>query len=81
MSFPVRKSNIERKIALKPWDRLKATYLHISHENTSNISKQGPNTCYTALRVVRLISIALERGRVPPFYITSFGFPHDRQMY
>ena len=27
MSFPARKSNIERKIAMKTWDKLKTTYL------------------------------------------------------
>ena len=39
VSFPARKSKIERKIAMKTWDLLKATYLiallHISNENTA----------------------------------------------
>ena len=39
VSFPARKSKIERKIAMKTWDILKATYLiallHISNENTA----------------------------------------------
>ena len=38
MSFPGRKSTIERKIAMKTWDKLETTYfialLHISNENT-----------------------------------------------
>ena len=39
VSFPAWKSTIERKIAMKTWDILKATYLiallHISNENTA----------------------------------------------
>ena len=54
---------LERKIAVKTWEKLKATYsialLNISNENTAYLfeisryikySKQGPNTCYVALR-------------------------------
>ena len=43
--FPVRKSKIERKIAMKIWDtvKLKASYLidlsHISNENTAYLFK------------------------------------------
>ena len=39
VSFPARKSKIERKIAMKSWNLLKATnqiaLLHISNENTT----------------------------------------------
>ena len=39
MSFPARKSKIERKIAMKTWDKFIATYLiallHIPNENTA----------------------------------------------
>ena len=61
MSFPAQKSKIERKIAIKTWDILKATYLiallDISNENTAHLFeisrcikylKQGPNICYLA---------------------------------
>ena len=39
ITFPARKSKFELKIAMKSWNKLKATYLialfHISNENTA----------------------------------------------
>ena len=65
VSFPARKSKIELKIAMETWYILIATYLiallHIAmktrlkclkYADISNSSKQGPNTCYVALRGV-----------------------------
>ena len=91
VSFPAQKSTIELKIAMKTWDILKSAYLvallHISNENTaylfekadiSSISKQGPNTCYVALRRgggVRLISYSSQTRSGTPVFITSVGFP------
>ena len=89
VSFPAQKSKIELKIAMKTWDILKATYLiallHISNEYTalfeisrytvSNISKQGPNTCYVVLRGVHLISYSSQmRSGIPLFYYV-FSIP------
>ena len=85
MSFPAQKSKIELKIAMKILDKLKVTYLisllHISNENTaylfdiSNTSKQGPNTCYVALRRKRLNSYSSQtRSGAPFFYKILLGF-------
>ena len=70
--FPARKSKIQRKIAMRTWDKLRATYLiallHISNENTAYLFEINRYIKYfetrtkhllcghVALRVVGLIS-------------------------
>ena len=91
VSFPARKAKIEPKIAMKTWNILKATYLiallHVKkrrliclkYADISNILKQGPNTCYVALRGGgRLISYS-SRTRSGTSFITTFWFSHGRQ--
>ena len=77
VAFPARKSTVERKIAMKTWDILKATYLiallHISNENTRS------RHLLCGIKGVRLISYSSQTRSTPPFFITSFGFPRDRQ--
>ena len=58
---------------------------YISNENTaylfeisidvSNISQQGPNSCYVALRGYVWLAIALKQGRASPFFIAFFWIP------
>ena len=74
MSFPVRKSKIERKIAMKTYDKLKATYLiallHISNENTAYLLEISRYIEYFETRTKHLIcGIALKRGEASPFLL------------
>ena len=85
-------TKIERKNAMKTWDILKATYLitlsHISSENTAYLFEISRYIKYFETRTehllcgikgVRLISYSSPTRSGTPFFITSFGFPHDRQ--
>ena len=50
----------------------------ITNPDITNILKQGPNTCYVALKGVCLISYSSQRRLGTPLFVTSFGFAHDR---
>ena len=60
---------------------MKTQHICLKQADISNISKQGPNTCYVALRVVRLISYSSQTRSDTPVFVTSFGFPHNKEMY
>ena len=90
--LPARKSEIELKIAMKTWRILKATYLiallHILNENTAYLFKISRCIKYFETRTkqllcgikgVRLICYSSKTRSGTPFFITCFGFPHDRQ--
>ena len=57
--FPARKSKIEREIAMKTWDNLKATYLiallHISNENTAYLFEISRYIKYFETRTKHLL--------------------------
>ena len=59
MSFPAQKSKTERKIAMKTWDKLKATYLialsHISNENTNYLFEISRYIKYFETRTKHLL--------------------------
>ena len=94
VSFPARKLETELKIVTKTWDILRATYsialLHISNENTAYLVEISRHIKYFEIRNKHLsydikggyvwsLAIALRQGRTPSFFISSFGFPYDRQ--
>ena len=58
--------------------QMKTRFICLKQADISNISKQGSNTCYVALRGVNLISYSSQtRSGTAPLFITSFGFPHN----
>ena len=95
VSFPSRKSKVELKIAMEAWDILKATYLiallHISNENTAYLFEISryikyfkyfetrPKRLLCGIKGMRLISYSSQTRSGSPLFISSFGFPYDRQ--